>query len=46
MLSRFTVLAQISLLLLFVYMQYYGIRFGGSDAERGPVGSSHSALHK
>ena len=46
MISRLAMFAQAALLLFFVYAQYHGLGFFGSDEERAQPGTTRSSFHK
>jgi len=52
MISRLAMLAQVCLLLVFVYVQYHGLSFFGSDEERAEeraqpgTGNTRGSFHK
>lgn len=46
LIKRLAVLAQIAFLLFFIYAQYHGLSFFGSDEEKPQPGTSRSSFHK
>lgn len=46
MFSRIAMFAQVCLLLLFVYAQYHGLSFSGSDEEKAQPGTTRGSFHK
>lgn len=46
MISRLAMLAQACLLLAFIYAQYHGLSFFGSDEEKAQPGTTRGSFHK